>query len=249
MVRPAFREWAARGVALQPPRLQIADDDPFPAEIDAPEQSAAAIQWAAPRHAVERLVRFRIGPGPLDKYGGGDRAASENDRSEAQVRLRAAIAVDEVAPAREQRDRRGAELPVPFDVQADRSAGFDVRDVVGPEEIRFAREASPFVGELRPDIEALRELHPGAALEDALGGAREPGFSVISHRRNQIGSLRARAVVRGARAHACADPRVVRQSGLGEGRKWNYQRKSENHASRSHARSVPQPRRGEIGPM
>jgi len=31
-----------------------------------------------------------------------DRAASENDRSEAQVRLRAAIAVDEVAPAREQ---------------------------------------------------------------------------------------------------------------------------------------------------
>src|SRR6266853_1302099 len=130
VVRPAFRERAARGVAVQPPRLQIADHDPFAAEIDAPEQSAAGIQRAAPLHAVERLVRFRVGPGPLDKYGGGDRAASENDRSETQVRLSAAIAVDEVAPAREQRDRHRAELLVPFDVQADRSAGFDVRDVV-----------------------------------------------------------------------------------------------------------------------
>src|SRR6266849_6686774 len=110
VVRCAFRERAARGVAAKPSRLQVADDDPFPAEIDAPEQSAAGIQGAAPRHAVERLVRFRIGPGPLDKYGGGDRAASENDRSEAQIRLRAAIAVDEVAPAREQGDRHRAEL-------------------------------------------------------------------------------------------------------------------------------------------
>src|SRR6267154_1304971 len=130
VVRPAFRERTARGVAVQPPRFQIADDDPFAAEIDAPEQSAAGIQRTALRHAVERLVRFRIGAGPLDEYGGGDRAASENDRSEAQVRLRAAIAVDEVAPAREQRDRHRAELLVPFDVQSDRSAGFDVRDVV-----------------------------------------------------------------------------------------------------------------------
>src|SRR5712691_10648048 len=100
MVRAAFRERAARGVAVQPPRLQIADDDPFAAEIDAPEQSAAGIQGAAPRHAVERLVRFRVGPGPLDKYGGGDRAASENDRSEGQVSLRAAIAVEEMATGR-----------------------------------------------------------------------------------------------------------------------------------------------------
>src|SRR3982074_2916895 len=87
VVRPAFRERAARGVALEPPLLQIADHDPFAAEIDAPEQSAAGIQRAAPRHAVERLVRFRIGPGPLDKYGGGDRAAPENDRGEAQIGL------------------------------------------------------------------------------------------------------------------------------------------------------------------
>src|SRR6267154_1311276 len=142
VVRPAFRERTARGVAVQPPRFQIADDDPFAAEIDAPEQSAGRKQRAASRRirgqvgglggldTVERLVRFRIGPGPLDEYGGGDRAASENDRSEAQVRLRAAIAVDEVAPAREQRDRHRAELLVPFDVQSDRSAGFDVRDVV-----------------------------------------------------------------------------------------------------------------------
>src|SRR5258708_19527340 len=87
MVRPAFRERAARGVALQPPRLQIADDDPFAAEIDAPEQSAAGIQGAAPRHAVERLVRFRIGPGPLDKYAGGDRAPPANHRREPQAPL------------------------------------------------------------------------------------------------------------------------------------------------------------------
>src|SRR6266851_7214082 len=71
VVRPAFRERTARGVTVQLSRLQVADHDPFPAEIDAPEQSAARIQGAAPRHAVERLVRFRIGPGPLDKYGGG----------------------------------------------------------------------------------------------------------------------------------------------------------------------------------
>src|SRR5467141_5153212 len=96
VVRCAFHERAARRVAVQPSRLQVADHDPFPAEIDSPEQPAACIQRAAPRHAVERLVRFRIGPGPLDKYGGGDRAAPENDRTEAQVRLRAAIAVDEV---------------------------------------------------------------------------------------------------------------------------------------------------------
>src|SRR5213593_601975 len=49
VVRPAFRERAARGVALQPPRLQVADDDPFAAEIDAPEQSVARIQRAASR--------------------------------------------------------------------------------------------------------------------------------------------------------------------------------------------------------
>src|SRR5258708_20927529 len=115
----------------------------------AEENAAGGTGGAAPRHAVERLVRFRIGPGPLGKYGGGDRAASENDRSEAQVRLRAAIAVDEVAPAREQRDRHRAELLVPFDVQAHRRARVEVLDVVAPEEIRFAREASPFVGELR----------------------------------------------------------------------------------------------------
>src|SRR6266853_4401143 len=133
VVRCALRERAARGVAVQPPRLQVADDDPFPAEIDSPEQSAARIQRAASRHAVERLVRFRIGPGPLEEYGGGDRAAPENDRSEAQIGLRAAIAVYEVAPAREQRDRRRAEVLVPLEVQADRSAGVDVRDVVAPE--------------------------------------------------------------------------------------------------------------------
>src|SRR5258706_3166505 len=98
MVRPAFRERAARGVALQPPRLQIADDDPFAAEIDAPEQSAAGKHRAAPRHAVERLVRFRIGPGPLDKYGGGDPAASEKDRKETQVRLPARIPLYELRP-------------------------------------------------------------------------------------------------------------------------------------------------------
>src|SRR5207249_5443476 len=140
-------------------------------------------------NSVERLARFRIGPGSLDEYGGGDGAAAENDRGETQIGLRAAIAVDEVAPAREQRDRHRAELLVPFDVQSDRSAGLDVRDVVAPEEIQFARETASFVGDLRPDIEAARELHSGAALEDPLGGAREPGLSVISHRRNQIGSL------------------------------------------------------------
>src|SRR5438876_12163059 len=93
VVRCALRERAARGIAVQPPRLQVADDDPFAAEIDPPEQSAARVQRAASRRmdgqargrglrgcdAVERLVRFRIGPGPLDEYGGGDRAASEND--------------------------------------------------------------------------------------------------------------------------------------------------------------------------
>src|SRR5712675_3534557 len=99
VVRPAFRERAARGVALEPPRLQIADHDPFAAEIDAPEQSAAGIQRAAPLHAVERLVRFRVGPGPLDKYAGGDCAAAVNTDCETQIRLRAAIAVGEVAPA------------------------------------------------------------------------------------------------------------------------------------------------------
>jgi len=56
--------------------------------------------------------------------------------------------------------------------------------------------------------------------------ARTRAFRNISPS-NQIGSLRRRAVVRGARAHTCADPRVVRQSGLGEGRKWNDQRKCE----------------------
>src|SRR6266705_5332505 len=93
VVRPAFRERAARGVAVQPPRLQVADDDPFAAEIDSPEQSAGRKQRAASRgirgqtdglggrDAVERLVRFRIGPGLLDEYGGGDRVAPENDRS------------------------------------------------------------------------------------------------------------------------------------------------------------------------
>src|SRR5438093_4303707 len=80
VVRPALRERAARGVAVQPPRLQIADDDPFAAEIDSPEQSAACIQGAAPRHAVERLVRFRIGPGSLDEYAGADRAAAVDSR-------------------------------------------------------------------------------------------------------------------------------------------------------------------------
>src|SRR5439155_26931607 len=158
------------------------------------------------RDAVERLARFGIGPSPLDKYGGGDRTAAVYTRGEAQIGLRPAIAVYEVAPAREQRDRHRAELRVPFDVQAERRARFDVRDVVAPEEIRFAREAASFVGELSPDVDALRELHPGAALEDPLGGAREPGLSVISHRRNQLCSLRGRAVVRGPRAHAGADP-------------------------------------------
>src|SRR5437667_8357225 len=95
VVRCAFRERAARGIAVQPSRLQVADDDPFPAEIDAPEQPASRIERAAPRHAVERLVRFRIGPGLLDEYGGGDRAAPENDRGKAQIGLCAPIAVDE----------------------------------------------------------------------------------------------------------------------------------------------------------
>src|SRR5213594_3744333 len=135
VVRCALRERAARGVAVQPPRLQVADDDPFAAEIDPPEQSAARVQRAASRHPVERLVRFRIGPGPLDEYAGGDRAAAVDSRGEAQVGLRAAIAVDEMAPARKQRDRHRAELLVPFDVQADRGAGVDVRDVVAPQEI------------------------------------------------------------------------------------------------------------------
>src|SRR6266513_279290 len=67
VVRPALRERAARGVAVQPSRLQVADDDPIPAEIDSPEQSAGREQRAASRDAVERLVRFRIGPGPLDE--------------------------------------------------------------------------------------------------------------------------------------------------------------------------------------
>src|SRR5207249_8042926 len=117
VVRPAFRERAARGVAVQPPRLQVADDDPFAAEIDSPEQSAGRKQRAAScgvggqagglggRDAVERLVRFRIGPGSLDEYRGGDRAAAVDSRGEAQVALSAAIAVDEVSPAHEQRDR------------------------------------------------------------------------------------------------------------------------------------------------
>src|SRR2546421_6629223 len=190
VVRVALRERAARGVAVQAPRLQVADDDPFPAEIDTPEQAAGRIQRAASRrisgqvgglggcNSVERLARFRIGPGSLDEYGGGDGAAAENDRGETQIGLRAAIAVDEMAPAREQRDRHRAELLVPFDVQADRSAGVDVRDVVAPQEIRFAREAPSFVGELRSDNEVSRESHPGAALEDPLGGAREPGLCV-----------------------------------------------------------------------
>src|SRR5712692_5594879 len=120
VVRCAFRERTARGVAVQPPRLQVPDDDPFAAEIDAPEQSAGRKQRAASRakggqvgglggrDAVERLVRFRIGPGPLDENGGGDRAAAENDRGKAQIALRAAIPVDAVAPAREQRDRQRA---------------------------------------------------------------------------------------------------------------------------------------------
>src|SRR5216684_4390162 len=171
VVRCAFRERAARGIAVQPPRLQVADDDPFPAEIDSPEQPAGCIQRAASRHAVERLIRFRIGPGSLDEYAGGDPAAAVDSRGEAKVRLRAAIAVDEAAPAGEQRDRHRTELLVPFDVQADRGAWVDVRDVVAPEEIGFAREAASLVGELRPDIEAARELHPGAALEYPLGGA------------------------------------------------------------------------------
>src|SRR2546421_13051977 len=58
VVRGALRERAARAVAVQAPRLQVADDDPFPAEIDAPEQAAGRKQRAAPRDAVERLVRF-----------------------------------------------------------------------------------------------------------------------------------------------------------------------------------------------
>src|SRR5881296_801322 len=84
VVRCALRERAARGVAVQPPRLQVADDDPFAAEIDPPEQSAARKQRPAScgvggqvgglggRNAVERLVRFRIGPGSLDEYACGD---------------------------------------------------------------------------------------------------------------------------------------------------------------------------------
>src|SRR6266508_2726728 len=112
VVRCALRERAARGIAAQPPRLQVAHHDPFAAEIGSPEQSAARIQRAASdrihgqtgarrlpgRNAVERLVRFRIGPGLLDEYGGGDRAAAANDRGEAQVGLRAPIPVEEVAP-------------------------------------------------------------------------------------------------------------------------------------------------------
>src|SRR5258706_9413472 len=75
VVRPAFRDRAARRVALEPPRLQIADHDPFAAEIDAPEQSAAGIQGAAPLHAIVRPVLFRVVPGPLDNYGVGHLAS------------------------------------------------------------------------------------------------------------------------------------------------------------------------------
>src|SRR5438309_6746842 len=85
VVRCAFRERAARRVAVQPSRLQVADHDPFPAEIDAPEEPAGRIERAAPRHAVERLVRFRIGPSLLDEYGGGDRAAPESERGKAPI--------------------------------------------------------------------------------------------------------------------------------------------------------------------
>src|SRR5438094_7351985 len=49
VARGALGERAARGVAVQPSRLQIADHDPFPAEIDAPEQSAGRKQRAASR--------------------------------------------------------------------------------------------------------------------------------------------------------------------------------------------------------
>src|SRR5712691_803034 len=99
VVRCAFRERAARGIAVQPSRLQVADDDPLPAEIDAPEQPAGRIQRAASRrisgqagglggcNSVERLARFRIGPGPLDENGGGERTAAENDRGETQIGL------------------------------------------------------------------------------------------------------------------------------------------------------------------
>src|SRR3989442_9341818 len=126
VVRCAFRERAARGIAVQPSRLQVADDDPFPAEIDAPEQPAARKQRAAScgiggelgglggRNTVERLVRFRICPGRLDEYGGGDRAATENDCSKAQVGLRAPIPFYEVAYGPKQRDRRRAGILVPF---------------------------------------------------------------------------------------------------------------------------------------
>src|SRR6266852_1877944 len=106
VVRGAFGERAARGIAAQPSRLQIADHDPFPAQIDAPEQSAGRKQRAVSRrisgqagglggrNSVEGLVRFRIGPGPLDEYGGRDCAAAENDRGEAQIGLRAPVAVE-----------------------------------------------------------------------------------------------------------------------------------------------------------
>src|SRR5258708_13234409 len=100
MIRGALSERAARGVAVQPSRLQVADDDPLPAEIDAPEQPAGRIQRAASRrisgqagglggcNSVERLARFRIGPGPLDNskssqsfYGITDRKSTRLNSS------------------------------------------------------------------------------------------------------------------------------------------------------------------------
>src|SRR5437899_12632080 len=75
VARGALRARSARGVAVQAPRLQVADDDPFPAAIDAPEQAAGRIQRAASRrlsghgggvgacNSLERRVRGRIGTG------------------------------------------------------------------------------------------------------------------------------------------------------------------------------------------
>src|SRR6185503_13201466 len=188
-------------------RLEAADDEPVARHVVAGEEAGAQEDEPGMGGVIARLQRIRGSPGRLPEDRAFEPPALKHAQVDAQVGLAAEIGVEVLPRANKEVDRHLAEAAVPFQMQANGSAGLDVGLAERLEERRFALLAPGFVGDLRAGPEVGRELVADSALEDSLGGPREPQAAVVATLGNEVGDLRARAVVRRPRPDGGADDR------------------------------------------
>src|SRR5687767_4614921 len=203
-----FGDRAGRGVAVQAAQLQARQEYPAAAEVVRPLDAERAEQRPAVARAVIRADPLAGGVGVLPEDCDQRAVPGVDADGGAQVDLRAVVRIEVVAPAREQRDRGGADLGVPFQVHAERSTGIEIGAVIALLE-----------GELRADVEVRRDLAARAALQDSLRGAGEQVLAVVAHDRDRLQLLLRAAVVLRPRAHARAEQgaeRIARQGVRGE---------------------------------